>query len=82
LHIKISKQRKNLKDVSIDVENTDLISKMIKNAKQSRVRVPLSKAVTGRWSSRESRRGMHTAHELPVLIKIGLDLGLAVQLIK
>ncbi len=29
LNIKISKQRKNLKIVSVHVENTDLISKMI-----------------------------------------------------
>ncbi len=41
LSIKITRQQKNLKTVSVHYKNTDLILKMIKKAKISRVRVPL-----------------------------------------
>jgi hypothetical protein len=41
LNIKIRKQKKNLKIVSVHAENTDKISKMIKKEKIFRVRVPL-----------------------------------------
>jgi hypothetical protein len=38
----MTRQKKNLKTVSVHYKNTDLILKMIKKAKISRVRVPLS----------------------------------------
>jgi hypothetical protein len=37
----MNRQKKNLKTVSVHNKNTDLIMKMIKKAKISRVRVPL-----------------------------------------
>jgi hypothetical protein len=37
----MTRQKKNLKIVSVHYKNTDLILKMIKKAKISRVRVPL-----------------------------------------
>jgi hypothetical protein len=40
--MKITRQQKNLKTVSVHYKNTDLILKMIKKAKISRVRVPLT----------------------------------------
>ncbi len=43
LSIKITRQQKNLKTVSVHYKNTDLILKMIKKAKISRVRVPLKR---------------------------------------
>ncbi len=42
LSIKITRQQKILKTVSVHYKNTDLILKMIKKAKISRVRVPLN----------------------------------------
>ncbi len=38
----MTRQKKNLKTLSVQYKNTDLILKMIKKAKISRVRVPLS----------------------------------------
>jgi hypothetical protein len=42
INIKTTRQKKNLKTGSVYSENTDLILKMIKKAKISRVRVPLT----------------------------------------
>jgi hypothetical protein len=41
-NIKMTRQKKNLKTVSVYSEFTDLILKMIKKAKISRVRIPFS----------------------------------------
>ncbi len=59
LSIKITRQQKNLKTVSVHYKNTDLILKMIKKAKISRVRVPLT------YLERETRIAANF-HKLPM----------------
>jgi hypothetical protein len=64
LSIKITRQQKNLKTVSVHYKNSDLILKMIKKAKISRVRVPLMHICTiaGQknipWPSEPERKGI------------------------
>jgi hypothetical protein len=53
----MTRQKKNLKTVSVHYKNTDLILKMIKKANIFRVRVPLKKSEGTLWTGPNSING-------------------------